>query len=137
MRRVWRWLSRNWVLKLTALALSFLIWASYTSEPYAEIGIYVPLEFRNIPEGLEISGDVPVQTIVRVRGRSTLLRGLSPADLELTVDLRGAHNGETWIRFSPSDVVVPFGVSVVRINPSEVRVRLSARTSPPPAPESP
>ena len=131
MRRVWRWLSRNWVLKLTALALSFLIWATYTTEPNAEVGNYVPLEFRNIPEGLEISSDVPVQTIVRVRGRSTLLRGLSPADLELTVDLRGAHNGETWIHFSPSDVVVPFGVSVVRINPSEVRVRLSTRTSPP------
>lgn len=77
MRRIWRWLTRNWLLKLIALALSFLIWASYTSEPYEEIGLSVPIEFQNIPGGLEISGDVPIQTIVRVRGRSTLLRRLS------------------------------------------------------------
>jgi len=131
MRRLWHWLTRNWALKLTALALSFVIWASYTSEPYDEIGLYVPLEFRNIPDGLEISGDVPVQTIVRVRGRSTLLRRLSPADVDVQVDLHAAHAGDIWVHFSSAEVAVPYGVAVVRLNPSEVRVKLIARTSPP------
>jgi YbbR domain-containing protein len=130
MRRLWHWLTRNWVLKLTAVALAFVIWASYTSEPYEEVGLYVPLEFRNIPDGLEISGDVPVQTIVRVRGRSALLRRLSPADVDVQVDLRAAHAGETWIHFDPAEVTVPYGGAVVRVNPSEVRVKLTARTSP-------
>ncbi len=129
MRRVWRWLTRNWLLKFIALALSFLIWASYTSEPYEEIGLSVPIAFRNIPRGLEISGDVPTQAIVRVRGRSTLLRRLSQADVDVSVDLRGADPGEALFRFSPSEVSVPYGVVVARITPAEVRVRLTPRSS--------
>ncbi len=132
MRRIWRWLTRNWLLKLIALALSFLIWASYTSEPYEEIGLSVPIEFQNIPGGLEISGDVPIQTIVRVRGRSTLLRRLSPADVDVSVDLRDARPGETLIHFTSSEVSVPYGVMVARITPAEVRVKLTQRSSPPP-----
>jgi len=132
-RRIWRWLTRNWLLKLIALALSFLIWASYTSEPYEEIGLSVPIEFQNIPGGLEISGDVPIQTIVRVRGRSTLLRRLSPADVDVSVDLRDAHPGETLFHFASSEVSVPYGVMVARITPAEVRVKLTQRSSPPPS----
>jgi hypothetical protein len=120
------------LLKLIALALSFLIWASYTSEPYEEIGLSVPIEFQNIPGGLEISGDVPIQTIVRVRGRSTLLRRLSAADVDVSVDLRDARPGESLFHFTSSEVSVPYGVMVARITPAEVRVKLTQRSSPPP-----
>ena len=60
-------------LKLLALAISFLLWATYTAEPYAEVGFQVPLEFTTMPTQLEMSGDVPTVVHVRVRGRSALL----------------------------------------------------------------
>ncbi len=122
-----QWLLHNWTLKVVALGLSFLLWATYTAEPYAEAGYIVPLGFTNIPKNLEISGDVPTQVHVRVRGHPGLLRRLSPVDLDVSVDLSGAHPGDTVYQLSPDQVVAPYGATVVRIAPAEVHVLLVSR----------
>ena len=121
------WVLSNWSLKLLALVLSFLLWATYTSEPFVEVGYQVALEFRNIPTGVEISGDVPTTVHVRLRGRAALLRRVTPGDIEITVDLGGAPPGEMRVRLGPDQVTVPYGIQVVRITPSEFRVPLVAR----------
>ncbi|MGH9594209.1 MAG: CdaR family protein [Bryobacteraceae bacterium] len=132
----WRqWIFNNWALKLTALGLSFLIWATYTSEPFAEVGYIVPIEFQNIPAGLEMSGDVPVQANVRLRWRSALLRRITTTDIVLSVDLRNAKPGEFKIRFDPAaDVKVPYGASVERVDPGQLHFRLVAAGTPAKAP---
>ncbi len=129
-----RWVLQNWPLKLVALGISLLLWNTYTTEPIVEVGYQVPLEFRNIPPDLEISGDVPAQVHVRVRGRSGLLRRLTPADLDISVDLANARAGETLFRLTLDQVAVPYGAAVVRISPSQVRVILAERRAPPPTP---
>ncbi len=121
------WLFHNWGLKLLALLISFLLWTTYTGEPPAEVAYMVPLEFHNIPAELEISGDVPTQVRVRVRGRPALLRRLTPADLGVSVDLTGSSPGETVIQFKAEQVEAPLGAKVVLIAPSEIRVQLLPR----------
>lgn len=133
MRRFWRWISSNWALKLVSLALATLFWISYTAEPNAEIGVAVPLEFHNIPHGLEISGDLPLRAIVRLRGRSTLLRRISDGDVSASIDLRDRGAGDATYSLEPSDVSAPYGVRVVLVTPSEVHVKLIPRETPPPA----
>jgi len=125
------WVLPNWWLKLLALAISFLLWATYTAEPFIEVGYAVPLEYRNLPAGLEISGEVPTQVHVRAQGRSALLRRLAPADLNLSVDLSGARQGVALLRLTPAQVSAPYGVKVVDVSPPQVRVLL---TPPHPAP---
>ena len=123
-----RWLSEvifhNWHLKLLALLLSFLLWSTYTGEPQSEIGYLVPLEFRNISSELEIAGDVPTQVHIRLRGRAALLRRLTPADLAISLDLAGSPPGEQLMRLDADQVAAPLGARVVRIAPSEFRIRL-------------
>ncbi len=131
MRFLRKWVLHQWGLKLLALFLSFLLWATYTAEPPAEVGYLVPLEFRNIPAQLEISGDVPTQVHVRVRGRAALLRRLTPADLGITVDLSGRTAGAALIPLSPENVEVPYGAQVVRVTPSQIHLRLVARGTTP------
>jgi len=125
------WVLHNWHLKLLALLTSFLLWAGYTSEPFVEVGYTVPLEFRNIPEQLDVSSDAPTQVQVRVRGRSIVLRRLSPADLAIAVDLAHDTAGEMLVRITPSQMTLPPGAEVVRITPSEIHVRLLPRTPEP------
>ncbi len=120
----------NWGLKLLALALSFLLWTTYTAEPIAEVGYLAPLEYSGISSDLEISGDPPTQVQVRVRGRSALLRRLSRADLGINVDLTGHPAGETLIHLTPDFVAAPYGATVVRIAPSQIRVLLVPRRGP-------
>jgi hypothetical protein len=114
-------------LKFLALSISFLLWTTYTSEPFAEIGLQVPLEFTSMPTQLEISGDVPTSVHVRVRGRSGLLRRLIPADLNLRMDMKEAKPGETLLRVTPDMVGSPYGATVVQVSPSEFHVTLVPR----------
>jgi len=119
-------------LKLLALAISFLLWATYTSEPYAEIGFQVPLEVTNMPPQLEISSDVPTAVRVRVRGRSALLRRMVAADLNLRIDFHDFKQGTTSLRITPEMVGTPFGASVVQVAPADIHVTLVPRTGPAP-----
>ena len=121
------WVFNNWHLKLFALLAAFLLWSTYTSEPAAEVGFAVPLEIRNVSPNMEISGDIPSQVRLRVRGRSSLLRRLSAADLSITVDLAGAKPGEIRIELTPDMVETPYGATVVRIAPAEFHLSLVAR----------
>ena len=91
MRFLRKYIFANAGLKLLALGISFFLWATYTAEPYAEVGFNVPLEFTNMPPQLEMSGDVPTAVRVRVRGRSALLRRMVPADLNMRLDMQNAQ----------------------------------------------
>jgi hypothetical protein len=131
--RGWRkYIFANSGLKLLALAISFLLWSTYSAEPFVEIGFQVPLEFTSIPPELEISGEVPTQVHVRIRGRSAILRRLSAADLNVRVDLQDAKEGVSLVRITTEQVGVPFGARVVGIAPTNFPVTLVLRHSAPP-----
>jgi hypothetical protein len=114
-------------LKLLALAISFLVWATYTAEPYAEVGFLVPLEFTTMPAHLEIEGDVPNAVRVRVRGRSALLRRMVAGDLSLRLDMKDRKQGAMTIDFAPEMVSAPYGATVIQVEPSEIHVTLVPR----------
>jgi YbbR domain-containing protein len=124
-----KYIFANAGLKLLALAISFALWATYTSEPYAEVGFQVPLEFTTMPSQVEITGDVPNAVRVRVRGRSALLRRIVAADLSLRLDMKGAKIGTTDLQITPAMVTSPFGATVVQVTPAEIHVTLVPRHS--------
>jgi len=119
-------------LKLLALAISFLLWATYTAEPFSEVGFQVPLEFTTMPQQLEISGDVPTVAHIRVRGRSALLRRMVSADMTLRLDLKDGKPGTMTLNISPAMVGSPFGATVVQVYPTEIHVTLVPRHGPAP-----
>lgn len=125
--RFFSFLLRNWPLKLLALAMSFSLWATYTAEPLAEAGYNVPVVFRNLPPGMDLSGDEITQVHVVLRGRAALLRRLEPADLALQVDAAGRAASEFTVTFASAQFELPLGAEVVRIVPAEVPVRLVPR----------
>ena len=119
-------------LKLLAVAISFLLWATYTAEPYSEVGFQVPLEFTTMPPQLEMAGEVPTLVHIRVRGRSALLRRMIPADLNLRLDMKGGKQGTMTINFTPEMVGAPYGATVVQVSPQEIQVTLVPRHGPAP-----
>ena len=127
MNFVRRWLLYNWHLKLLAVSISFLLWATYTSEPLSEAGYIVPLVFDNVPANCDLNGDVITQVHVVLRGRAALLRHISTGDVHVTVDLTGKPPGEHPVRLTSAQVDAPLGVEKIRISPAEVRVRLEPR----------
>jgi YbbR domain-containing protein len=122
-----KYILANAGLKLLSLAISLTLWATYTSEPYAEVGFQVPLEFTTMPTQLEITGDIPTAVRVRVRGRSALLRRMIAADLSLRLDMQNRKPGTTDLQITPEMVSAPYGATVVQVTPAEIHVTLVPR----------
>jgi hypothetical protein len=122
-------------LKLLALAISFGLWATYTAEPFSEVGYSVPIAFLNVPPGFTISGDAPSNVHVRLRGRSGLLRRLGSGDLNVSVNLANARAGEMPIMLTPAMVEAPYGTQVVLIAPTQFRLKLITSSAPPETPQ--
>jgi YbbR domain-containing protein len=109
---------RNLGLKLLALALSILLWMTVAGEHIVERSVRVPLEFRNIPEALEIVGNAPDPVDVRVRGSSALLSRMQPGEIVAVLDLAGARSGSRLFHIRADEVRAPFGVEVAQVIPS-------------------
>jgi YbbR domain-containing protein len=117
-------LTRNWFAKLFSLLLATLLWLTISTQANSEVGIVIPLEYRNIPPQLEVMGDTTNNVEVRLRGASVLLREISTRDISATVDLGGERSGERIVNLTPQNIRAPFGIDIVRVSPSQVRLNL-------------
>ena len=118
------WITNNWHLKIVSLVLAVMLWMAVANQASSEIGLEVPLEYRNIPRQLEITGDMTNTVQVRLRGSSSLIKDITAKDVATTIDLGKMNSGEKIVPLSPQNVQAPFGAEVIRVNPSSVRFSL-------------
>lgn len=117
-------LTDNLGLKVLSLLLGITIWYAVAREQGAEFAFSIPLELRDVPDGLEVVEESVQQVDVRLRGPSEILRGLTPQDLSVGVDLSDAEPGEQVAYLTPDDVAVPFGARVMRVTPANIQIAL-------------
>ena len=119
------WLVHHWELKLLALAFSAALWVFVMSSEKTNVTLPLPVELDAVPAGLMVTSERPDTVDVQLHGlRSALLR-VSPDALRVRINLAGARPGEVVVGLAPDQIVVPPGVSVIRITPSVVRVGLA------------
>ena len=124
MQTLKEFLTHNWLIKLFSLGLATLLWMTIAGQANSEIGMIIPLEYRNIPSLLEFVGE-PVNSVeVRLRGSATLILEMSPKDVSATLDLNAVHPGALVLQLSSQNIKVPFGIDVVRVNPSQIHLDL-------------
>lgn len=119
-----RVVTEHWQLKLLSLAVAVVLWAVVVSAEKSEAVFAAPVEFLEVPDGLEVAQGRPDTVDVRVRGLRLTLSRLSGEDLRAVVNLSGAKAGESTLRLQPERVRAPFGVQVLRVTPSRIRVVL-------------
>jgi len=115
---------RHLGLKILAIALATLLWLTVAGEHVVERGMRVPLEFRNIPPHLEITGDPPGSVEVRLRGSSAVLGRLDPGEIVAVLDLTTGRPGSRLFHLRNDEVRAPFGVEVAQVLPSTVSLEL-------------
>ena len=115
---------RHLGLKVLAIALATLLWLTVAGEHVVERSLRVPLEFRNIPPQLEITGDPPDNVDVRLRGSSAVLGRLDSGEVVAVVDLTGGRPGSRLFHLRNDEVRAPFGVEVAQVLPSTVSLEL-------------
>src|SRR2546427_13131359 len=87
MRLLRRVFLQNLRLKLIALGISYFLWATYTAEPFAQVGYSVPVAIVNVPDGLAIGGGPPHVIPGVLPGRSGVRCRLPPHHPNPCVDL--------------------------------------------------
>ena len=123
------WITHNWFPKIFSLVLATMLWITVASETSSEIGLEVPLEYRNIPAQLEITDDTTNRVEVRLRGSPNLIKEVTPKEVSTNVDLSSMKPGEIVFTLTSRNVQAPFGAEVVRVNPSRVRINLERTIS--------
>ncbi len=119
-------LTRHWELKLLALLVSMVLWAFVMTSERTDVVVAAPIELDGIPPGLEVKGERPDSVDVQLHGLRGALERLGTDRVRARLSLTGARAGEVTLRVQPEQISVPPGVTVVRINPSRVRLVLGS-----------
>jgi hypothetical protein len=117
-------LTQHWELKLLALGVSMVLWLFVMTSEKADLIMAAPLELDNVPTGLEVRGDRPDSVDVQLHGLRGALTRLGTDRVKARLNLAGAKAGEVTVRVLPEQITVPPGITVVRVNPSRVRLVL-------------
>jgi YbbR domain-containing protein len=118
----------NFWWKLLSLAIAVVLWALVASEPELSEFATVRLEYRNLPDDLEISSDPVSSVSLELRGPSGELRGVGDGIRPAVVlDMSDVQAGERTFTIGQGNVQLARGVRLVRAIPSEVRFLFERR----------
>ena len=127
--RLLKWLggllTQNLGWKLLSLGIAVVLWALVASEPELSTFALVGVEYKNLPDGLEISSDLVSSLRLELRGPSGALRGLGEGGTrpEVILDMSGVEPGERTFEIGAGNVKLPRGVRLVGAMPPAVRFR--------------
>jgi YbbR domain-containing protein len=129
MKRLWSLWERvvalagsNLGLKFLAVVIAVGLWLSGHRD--IERAIEVPVEFRDIPNDLMVTDNRVDYVVLRLMGPRTLVSTLDSDDMKLTLDLHSAKPGSSTYPLAPSSFNIPRGVTVARITPPVIQLRL-------------
>jgi YbbR domain-containing protein len=109
---------RNLGLKFLSTLVAIMLWLIIAGERVVERVMRAPVEFQNLPAGLEIVGDAPDTIDVRLRGSSGALSRMTAGDMAAVLDLATARPGQRLFHITAGQVNVPYGVEIVQVGPS-------------------
>ncbi|MFI5178971.1 MAG: YbbR-like domain-containing protein [Vicinamibacterales bacterium] len=116
---------RNLGLKVAALGLGTLLWFTISGQQVERTVSRVPVVYRNVPAGLQITGDLTEAVTVHVRGSENQISRLQTDEVSAVVDLAEAEAGQrSTFPLRTDQVAVPAGVEVMWVDPAEVTLTL-------------
>lgn len=119
---------KNIGLKIVALLLACVLWFIVSAprrERVRDRIVTAPLSVVALSSEFVITTDIPGSVALRIRGRQSDLRRLTPASLEVPVDMSWAQQpGEVEITLRPQAISVPPDIEVQSVDPNKIRFRI-------------
>ncbi len=124
----WRWLTRHFWWKLSALGLSAVLWFAIVGEPELVTTRAIPILYKNLPRDLLIGPESLDLVHVELRGPAGRLTSATLADLAVLLDLSSVNGpGERTFTLSDTNLRLPDGVTFLHAVPSQLRLRFARR----------
>src|SRR5271165_6627992 len=119
-----RFFLQNLGWKLLSLAIATALWFSVAREPEIATSVNVPIEFKNMPDDLDISSDMPERVRLEIRGPSGRLSRENIAQAAVLLDMATIPGpGERTFTFSDRTVKLPIGITFYKAVPSQITIR--------------
>jgi YbbR domain-containing protein len=118
---------QNFWIKIGSLLLAIGLWVVVSRDPVGEVELQVPIEFRNVPQNLEIDSASFTEAQVRVRGPGRLIHRLRATDVRAEIDLASVKPGSRTFDLTSRNVRVPSDLEVVQIIPSQFQLSFDDR----------
>jgi YbbR domain-containing protein len=112
----------NLGLKIAAVLLSIVLWVFVTWRGQSEISVDVPLEFKNLPAGLEIVNHTAKTVSLSIKGQERFVKNVRPSDIRVSIDLSKAKRGESIYYITRDEIKLPHALAVTNIMPSSIKV---------------
>lgn len=116
-------------LKILSVALAMSLWFFVTYRGQSEMIIDAPIEFKNVPKGLEMLRQSAKRVSLNISGHERLLKALRAMDARVVIDLSNAKKGEAVYYFDKDNVIIPRTIKVLRMEPTSVKVALDESIS--------
>ena len=122
------WLTQNLGWKAGSLVIATLLWISVSNEPELSTFQSVPVEYKQMPQNLEISSDVDETVRLELRGPSGRLHDLRDAKLAVVLDFSAVHQpGDRTFPIDERNVSLPRGIRLVRAIPGRLQFHLVSK----------
>lgn len=120
-------LLNNLFLKLISLFFAIILWFYITpvvSKDTLEMNYVLPLQLKNIPEDMMVTGKVEDHINVRLKGRQSIIRDLDPDELNVSLNLSGAREGSRYYTLDHDNLNVPAKVDIVGMDPKKIKIEI-------------
>ena len=115
-------LFKNFSLKIASLLLAIILWIIASSRGQSEIFVDVPLEFTNMPSGLEMTHSTNKTISLNIKGPEKYISHIKPTDIQATIDLSKAKKGESTYYLTKDNIQLPRSITLLNISPASVTV---------------
>ncbi len=126
---IWRqFVVRHWPMKAVSILLAMIGWILFAYNPSTvQRTFVVPIEYRNIPDKLELDEFSPTETRVTLSGTEPAFRFLEPATLKISIDLDGVTEGAETRHVDARNLSLPANLSLYRIEHGSILVSVHQR----------
>lgn len=118
--------SSNNLVRVLAFFLAIVLWLFVSGEkavvPAVEKHTFtnVPLAVRNLGDNLVVM-EMPENVTLTLQGSAEAIKGLTPSDLDVYIDLKGKDEGEHSVQINGTP---PMGLTIVSFNPNRTVVHI-------------
>lgn len=112
----------NLLLKAAAVVLALALWLIVTARGQTETALNIPIEYTNIPSGIEIARHAAKTANIVIRGNESMLKNIRRGDVRAIVDAGDAKQGENTFQIRKDDINLPYAVTITRIDPLSVKI---------------
>jgi YbbR domain-containing protein len=117
-------------LKITAFFFAISLWYYVLNSEAVEVDKKLPLNFI-LPKGMLITSVVQAEVSIKLKGSKAFIKNIFLNKEKITIDLTAYYkpdaqpeNKSFKVKIYPSDINVPFGVSILEIAPKELLIEL-------------